>query len=119
MFSFRLLSGIVAISARVAAAEDASLTADQCAGQFLLGEEQGCEEITSLAKCIATAGEDAFRAKAEAVLVEAQAKNPLCELAVTPSFRVVNREVSPCGVCRVQCVKCFMFMNWACFCLCN
>ena len=84
------------LASTYASAEDAAPTAAECITLFTTAEETTCDSIAAFAQCLASSDAppgDTFLVRGERVLAKAQEEKPLCSLEVSPSFKVVNREV--------------------------
>jgi hypothetical protein len=67
--------------------------AASCIGRFV-SAPKNCGSISAFAHCVAlTKSSDSFRANAEKLLAESQVDIPDCDLKVTPSIKVVDREL--------------------------
>ena len=87
---------ICAIAAlQTAAGKDTErVEAATCLGRFTIAGKS-CDTISAFAFCLAQSDpDDKFRASADNALAEAQSAVPNCDLRVTPSIKVVDREVS-------------------------
>ena len=92
---FNILSALSILSscAGFTSAQDGK-SAAACITDYSLAANKGCSAISTFGQCIAESPpNDDYRIKAEDALVSAQRAFPDCELTVTPSFRVVDREV--------------------------
>ena len=90
---FRILLAFAAL-AHTSAQSDEALSASECVTVYTVADKN-CDAIASFAQCIAsTSTSDNFHKRATNLLVDAQTQMPHCDLAVRPSLRVVDREVS-------------------------